>query len=187
MEKNERFAVIDTETNWDNALMSIGVVISDAENMRPLDAKYFVITPEFERGGMFESSLFIVERFKTIMRHELEAELTAFLTKHSVKKLFAYNARFDKGLLSELASFAWYDIMAIAAYRQFNKSIPDCDPCCKTGRLKRGYGVEAMLRMLSGDKNYFETHNAMIDALDELTIMRMLAHPLSAYDCAAIR
>lgn len=186
MDNAERFAVIDTETNWDNALMSIGIVISDSDNMRPLDAKYFVITPEYECGGMYENSLFIVESFETIMRYELEAELTAFLKKHSIKKLFAYNARFDKGLLGELSGFVWHDIMALAAYRQHNKSIPDCAECFKTGRLKRGYGVEPILRLLSGERDYFETHNALIDALDELTIMRLLDKPLDAYACTIV-
>ena len=53
--------------------------------------------------------------------------------------------------------------------------------CCSTGRLKRGYGVEAMLRLLSGSRTYRETHNAFHDAFDELEIMRLLAHPLDAY------
>ncbi len=185
MEKSERFAVIDTETNWDNALMSVGVVISDAE-MRPLDAKYFIITPEFERGGIYEGSLFIVEKYEMLMRHELESALDGYLKANGVKRIFAYNARFDFGLLPELSAYVWHDIMAVAAYRQFNKSIPDCADCYKTGRLKRGFGVEPILRMLSGETNYFETHNAVVDALDELTVMRLLAHPISVYDCAII-
>ena len=185
MEKSERFAVIDTETNWDNALMSIGVVISDSE-MRPLDAKYFIITPEFERGGIYEGSLFIVEKYEMLMRHELESALDGYLKANGVKRIFAYNARFDFGLLPELSAYVWHDIMAVAAYRQFNKSIPDCADCYKTGRLKRGFGVEPILRMLSGETNYFETHNAVVDALDELTVMRLLAHPISVYECATI-
>ncbi|MBR3298198.1 MAG: hypothetical protein IKI64_03235 [Clostridia bacterium] len=186
MENSERFAVIDTETNWDNALMSIGVVISDADTMRPLDAKYFIITPEFERGGIYESSLFIVEKYEMLMRHELESELSEYIKANGVERIFAYNARFDRGLLPELSAYVWHDIMAVAAYRQFNKSIPDCADCYKTGRLKRGFGVEPILRMLSGETDYFETHNAVVDALDELTIMRLLAHPISVYECAII-
>ena len=186
MSKIERFAVIDTETNWDNALMSIGIVISDSDTMRPLDAKYFIVAPEFERGGMFADRLFIVESFEMLMRHEIEGELMAFLKKHGVQKLFAYNARFDKGLLPELSAFVWHDVMALAAYRQHNKSIPTCAECFKTGRLKSGFGVEPILRMLSGETNYFETHNALVDALDELTIMRLLHKPLDAYACAVV-
>ena len=186
MEKSERFAVIDTETNWDNALMSIGVVIADEAAMRPLEAKYFIITPEFERGGIYEGSLFIVDKYEMLMRHELEEALLKYLKANGIKRIFAYNARFDFGLLPELSAFVWHDIMAVAAYRQFNKSIPDCADCYKTGRLKRGFGVEPILRMLSGEKDYFETHNAVVDAMDELTIMRLLAHPISAYECAII-
>ncbi len=186
MHSAERFAVIDTETNWDNQLMSIGIVIADRENMRALDARYYIIVPEMERGGMYSASLFLYEKYEALMRHELESEAVDFLAKHGVKKLFAYNARFDKGLLPELSTYLWHDIMAIAAYRQFNKSIPDSAPCYNTGRLKRGFGVESILRMLSGEKDYMETHNAVIDALDELTIMRLLGQPFEAYEQALL-
>ena len=45
----------------------------------------------------------------------------------------------------------------------------------------RGYGVEPMLRMLSGDRTYRETHNAMFDAVDELEIMRLMGHHILNY------
>ena len=38
-----------------------------------------------------------------------------------------------------------------------------------------------MLRLLSGKCTYTETHNAFHDALDELTIMKLLSHRLSEY------
>ncbi|MBR4290945.1 MAG: hypothetical protein IKT52_09950, partial [Oscillospiraceae bacterium] len=53
--------------------------------------------------------------------------------------------------------------------------------CCTTGRLKRGYGVEPMLRLLSGDCTYRETHNAVLDAVDELGIMRLMWCGLEEY------
>jgi len=62
----------------------------------------------------------------------------------------------------------------VAAYRQYNPAIPAWAECCGTGRLKRGYGVEPMLRILSGQSSYRETHNALEDALDELKIMELL-------------
>ncbi len=42
------------------------------------------------------------------------------------------------------------------------------------------------MRMLSGDYSYFETHNALFDALDELKIMQLLGFTLDKYDCAVI-
>ena len=57
---------------------------------------------------------------------------------------------FDKSNLSELEDFSWYDIMTIAANRKYNKFIPDNMECYKSGRLKRGYGVEAIIQMISG-------------------------------------
>ena len=58
--------------------------------------------------------------------------------------------------------------MRLAAYRQHNPRIPATAELCSTGRLKRGYGVEDMLRLLSGNRGYRESHNALLDALDEL-------------------
>ena len=71
--------------------------------------------------------------------------------------------------------------MRLAAYRQYNPRIPAWADCCSTGRLKRDYGVESMLRLLSGTRAYRETHNALFDALDELEIMRLLGHRVENY------
>ena len=38
-----------------------------------------------------------------------------------------------------------------------------------------------MLRLLSGNRTYHESHNAFFDALDELEIMRLLEHHLKDY------
>ena len=83
--------------------------------------------------------------------------------------------------MPEFAKMRWHDIMRLAAYRQHNAKIPRSAECFSTGRLKRGYGVEAMLRLLSGNRGYCETHNALYDALDELEIMRLLGHSLDQY------
>ena len=42
-------------------------------------------------------------------------------------------------------------------------------------------GVEPMLRILRQDWTYFETHNALLDAVDELEIMRRLGHTPEKY------
>jgi len=184
-----KIAVIDTETNWDNEVMSIGIVVADAHTYEPVDYKYFVLEAEAEVGGMYSSSLRIDKKYSTIncSRSEAIAAINAFLKEHGVKSVFAYNARFDFGCLIELAAYDWYDIMGIAAYKQYNPKIPQNAECFKTGRLKRNYGVEAIMRILSDDDGYSETHNALFDALDELKIMKLLGHGLKTYDCAAIK
>lgn len=58
--------------------------------------------------------------------------------------------------------------------------------CCKTGKLKRGYGVENIFRMLSKNEEYNETHNALLDAQDELKIMELLGCEIGKYDIAAL-
>ena len=175
----ERFAVIDTETNWNDAVMSIGVAV--AENFRPVETLYYLLTPECQVGGMYDSVLELAKPQGVGHRREVMGELCRQLEAMGVEKIFAYNARFDKTHLPELGEFDWYDIMRIAAYRQYNPAIPEEALCCSTGRLRRGYGVEPILQLLSGNWGYRETHNALHDAVDELKIMELLALPLETY------
>ena len=183
----ERFAVIDTETNWNDEVMSIGIVIADGGTKEKIAAKYYIIDPEYRVGGMFSSELRTTEKEAHITgRKQALGELKRWMDSYRVQKLFAYNASFDKKHLPEYSEYQWYDIMRLAAYRQYNKAIPDSAECCKTGRLKRGYGVEDILQMLSRNNRYRETHNAVTDAEDELKIMRMLGYELSVYDIALI-
>ena len=178
-----KFAVIDTETNWADQVMSIGTVIADADTFAPLEAKYHILPIECQIGGMYYDTLFIDTPVQPILctRRDAVADIKNWFTRHNVHSIFAYNACFDRNHLPELRDLEWYDIMRLAAYRQYNEKIPKDAECCSTGRLKRGYGVEAMLRLLSGSRTYRETHNAFHDAFDELEIMRLLAHPLDAY------
>jgi hypothetical protein len=76
--------------------------------------------------------------------------------------------------------------MKLAAYRQHNPKIPECADCYRTGRLKSGYGVESIYRLISEDFGYCEIHNALTDAIDELQIMRLLNHDLGLYSLAKI-
>ncbi len=181
MAGQEKIAVIDTETTWDDRVMSIGIVIADGSSFQPLDQRYYVLAPEYQIGGMFSDTLFLEEVPKICSRADALREIKAWLTSHGVRRIFAYNANFDRNHLPELRSWQWYDIMRLAAYRQTNPAIPATADCCSTGRMKRGYGVEAMLRLLRCDTGYCETHNALGDARDELAIMALLGHPIGDY------
>ena len=176
-------AVIDTETNWADQVMSIGTVIADRDSFAMIDAKYQVITPEYLVGGMYESTLFADPGLQPLIcsRQEALVELKNWFSAYDITEILAYNASFDRNHLPELARYRWFDIMRLAAYRQYNHKIPADADCCSTGRLKRGYGVEPMLRLLAGECAYRETHNAVLDAMDELKIMTCLGYPLSTY------
>lgn len=177
------FAVIDTETNWNDQVMSIGTIIADSDTFTMVSARYHILTPEYRVGGMFSSTLFDESRLRPIVcsRKKAIGDLLALFEKYDVDAIFSYNAKFDRTHLPELRAMDWYDIMRLAAYRQYNSALPPYAEYCSTGRLKRGFGVEPMLRLLSGDTYYHETHNAIYDAIDELQIMRLLGHPLTAY------
>ncbi len=191
-----KFAVIDTETNWNNEVMSIGVVIDDDERFDkprinnafiPLDRRYYIITPECEVGGMYGYVLNSISKEFTIKcsREQAIKDLLRWLNCYRIKAIFAYNASFDCRCLPELNMFEWYDIMRLAAYKQYNPKIVDELACCSTGRLRRGYGVEPILKMLMGNeyfsKTYSESHNALLDAQDELKIMYLLRYKIKDY------
>ncbi len=183
----DRFAVIDTETNWNDKVMSIGVVVAESETTKKVDSIYYIIDPEYKVGGMYSDELCLDdETVRITNRKQALKEIKEWLNIYGVKKLFAYNASFDKNHLPEYREYEWYDIMRLAAYRQYNPAIPDCADCYRTGRLKRGYSVEDVLKMLRKCKGYRETHNAALDALDELEIMQLLGHGIGKYEIARI-
>lgn len=182
------FAVIDTETTWSDEVMSIGLVIADASTNRPIAGQYYIISPTYRKGGMYSDVLNILKAQNTITdsRKNVIANMKNLLYEYHVEKILAYNAKFDFNHLPELRNYDWCDIMRLAAYRQYNPHIPARIECCKTGRIKKGYGVEPIYQMLSGDRNYREIHNAFTDAVDELKIVEMLGHDISTYEIGLI-
>lgn len=207
--QTDLFAVIDTETNWHDEVMSLGVAIADKTTFRCLETRYYIFEQEARVGGMYSSVLYKCTNTTasanrngatlgtaqtttaatspiTAARATAMAYLSDYLSSHGITSIYAYNAKFDCGHLPELQDYNWYDIMRIAAYKQFNKSIPDTAPCCKTGRLKSNYGVEPIIRMLAGNNRYYEVHNAVADAIDELRIIELLGLPLDSYNIALI-
>ena len=178
----ESIAVIDTETTYYDDVMSIGVVIADGNSLEKLHSVYYVFPEECCKPAMYSNVLYmkgqeVIEK----CREDAICDILALFEEYNVKSIFAYNALFDLGHLPELSGFTWKDIMRLAAYRQFNPYIPEDIECYKTGRLKSGYGVESIMRMIHGDRNYSEVHNALCDAEDELKIMQMLGHRIKEY------
>lgn len=169
-------------------VMSIGTIIADSITFELIDKRYYILTPFKNHGGMYTYTLYAggIKPDLECSRKKAMDELIRFFFAYDVETIFAYNAAFDYRHLPELRHLAWYDIMKLAAYRQYNSKIPSCAECYGTGRLKSGYGVESIYRMLSKDIEYCEMHNALTDALDELQIMKLLNHDLSRYTFAKI-
>jgi hypothetical protein len=183
-----RFAVIDTETTWGDDVMSIGTVIADSASYELIDKRYYILTPFKDHGGMYSYALYVdgITPDLECSRTKALKDLNSFLGVHNVSNIFAYNATFDYRHLPEIWHLGWHDIMKLAAYRQHNPKIPDWAECHGTGRLKSGYGVESIYRLLSEDFSYCEMHNALTDAIDELHIMKLLNHDLDVYSLAKI-
>ncbi len=176
---SEIFAVIDTETNWHDEVMSIGLIIAEDNTYNVKEEYYGLITPECEVGGMY-SMVLRDERTKInneATREEILKDIVNLLRRHGVNYLFAYNAKFDETHLPELSEFLWVDIMQTTMYRQYNPFISEDENFCSTGKLKSGYGVESVLNMITGERR-FEVHNALCDTRDELFIMRSFDMPI---------
>ncbi len=183
----QRFSVLDTETNWNDEVMSIGIVIADQDTFNVIDEMYLVLDPEYRVGGMYSSALSLKDYdMNFVHRGDAIGIIKNWLAENDSRSIFAYNASFDHRHLQELNKYDWYDIMKIAAYKQYNTMIPESLECYGTGRLKKNYGVEPMIRMLSGNKGYMETHNALLDSKVELSIMKMMKLPVENYKCALI-
>lgn len=175
--------MIDTETNWDDEVMSVGIVAADSSEFRKIDEVYFILDPEYKKGGMYEDVLFIepVSANLICSRDVMIRQLCNWFKSLHIDSLFAYNAAFDKKHLPELCKYDWYDIMKTAAYRQYNSRLPADAEYCSTGRLKRNYGVESIMRMMVPGRRYYETHNALKDARDELRIIQLLGQSFDVY------
>lgn len=184
----EKIAIIDTETNWYDRVMSIGMVIADSSNFDIIEKQYFILEPEYTFEGKYSSQLLKTNNtYITCSRNNAICDIVSILEQHHINKVFAYNAKFDFNHLSELEYLNWYDIMGIAAYKQYNNKISDSKETFKSGRLKKNYGVEPIYRMLSNNYLYIETHNALQDAIDELHIMSLLGHDISYYEHAKVK
>ncbi len=161
--------------------MTAGVLVVETASLKVVDSKYFIVSDTVDEGGLYSYQVHMEKLTETETKlSKIGSEIHEYLSNYGVKSIFAYNAGFDRNGLPYLRSYKWCDIMRLAAYKQHNPAIPRDAECCKTGKLKRGYGVEPILRMLRKD-NYTETHNALIDAMDELEIIRLLGHPVDMY------
>lgn len=184
-----RVAVIDVETTWKDRVMSIGIVTitvcPDGKVERDtVQSRYFLIKPACIEGGMFSNALRIkaTKDAKAVTYADAITVIRQILDASGITEMYAYDATFDKNHLPELKGYRWHDIMKIAPYSQYNAAIVRKGlPCYASGKLRSGYGVEAMLRLLTGDPGYREMHNAYYDALDEAAIMAKIAQPLSVY------
>ncbi len=181
------FAVLDTETTWSDEVMSLGFVIAEEDGFEEVCGEYYIVDPVYKRGGMYSFEL-IQPGFKPVYcsREDVIEAVRKTFREKQVEKVFAYNATFDKRHLPELGGYAWYDIMKLAAYRQYNPKIPASMEFCRTGRLKKGFRVGDVTRYLTDGEEYEEMHNALTDARDELRIMKLLEHPLHVYEHARI-
>ena len=181
-DKNELFAVIDTETTWEDKVMSVGVIIAEDNVYRTIDEYYGLITPECTEPAMYSEVLYDerTEICNESSRSDIIADIEQMLKKYKIQHIFAYNSNFDERHLPELKDYKWIDIMQTTMYCQYNPFIPKNSNCQGTGKLCSGYGVESILRMITG-KEKWEVHNALCDCRDELFIIQQFRMPIENF------
>lgn len=101
----ERFAVIDTETNWENEVMSIGIVIAEDGKFEAIDNKYIIFEEAARVGGMYTYTMFLKGQTPEVLKKQKAIEaIEAYLNSNDVTSIFAYNASFDARCLPECVS-----------------------------------------------------------------------------------
>lgn len=189
MDENKYICILDCETTFSNKVMSIGIVIANKDDFKIVDSYYYMISPEIFEPAYYSYALYVSNEKNTYLcsRDEAINHIINVLESNNIESIFAYNGHFDYTHIPELNAFTWFDIMKIAAYRQFNNKLPDYLEYCSTGRLKRGYDVQSILWYMTNDYSYTETHNAVLDAKDELRIMELLNLNCEHYKIAIIK
>lgn len=161
--------------------MTVGAVVAN-EDFEIQDMIYLMSFGAYMQGGLYKDRVYKTSLCPNKMHtNEMIAQIRDFYDKNNCEMVFAYNASFDKKLITSLPQDQWYDILKIAAYKQFNPYLPEDEEYCGTGRLKKDYNAERLYKLLSGNAGYKEMHNAFQDACDELAIMRMMKVPLDVY------
>ena len=83
-------AIIDTETNYRNEVISIGVVIANIDTFQTIDKRYYVVYPECIRNAMYSASLYLegamnyLYKNKKVYREEAINDLINTLESHRV-------------------------------------------------------------------------------------------------------
>lgn len=165
------YAIIDTETNCDDCVMSLGIVIS-GQFHNFIDAMYFTLIPHSLTRGMYSDRLHYDEIPELCCTRKIAIDcINKLFSKYRINYVFAYNASFDQRHLPEL-NVIWIDIAKTVAYKQYNPFFINSDILChSTGKLIK-FSLDVIMHNL-GESNYFETHNAILDAIDEFTLMQM--------------
>ncbi|WP_258841735.1 hypothetical protein [Mesomycoplasma ovipneumoniae] len=89
---NKNIAVIDVETNYENEVFSVGVVIADSADFQWFDKEYWIIENNLKVGGMYARNIWASLPFEfreeinvVKTRQEMIAQLIHFLKFYEVK------------------------------------------------------------------------------------------------------
>lgn len=166
-------AIIDTETGdtiyQNDTLVSFGIIILNP--MLQVVQTFYSKVKNNASYIMYEKGLYMGTDTPVCTTNKAIDIIHQFLKHYRIQQLMAYNAPFDRNVLQRNGlsrQVDWFDLMPPARNIQTNRHITPDMKLFSTGNLRKGYSVDKMLKYVL---NVSETHNAMVDALDESLIL----------------
>lgn len=178
-------AIIDAKLNFIDEIISIGIAIVDAKTFEIKTAEYFLVPEELIIDGFNNGNITIAHTYQTYFgaHKDIENHIRKLLNQYNITNIYTFNGKFIYSKLTGLQKYHWYDIMKVAAYKQYNYKLPDNLMFNDQGRLLYKCNIKDLMEILT--KTYFYyTNHALYDVLDETKMMKLLDLNINVYDCA---
>ncbi len=182
----DTIAIISVKTNSMGHAIAIGVAVIDANQWQLQQAQYYIISDELLCYYTYDN-IYLSHVYKSYFGKlgDVENHIRKTLTKYQITNIYAYNAQFVCKTCPGLHMYYWYDIMKIAAYKQYNSYLPSNIDYLDNGRIKYKYNIPHIMEYLN--ISYFRyVDHALYDVLDELRIMKTLNININTYDIAHV-
>ena len=186
-ENLETIAILDAKTNFIDNIISIGVSIVNAKTFEVKTAEYFLIPEELIVDGLNNNNVNIHHIYKTYFgaQKDVENHIRKLLNQYGITNIYTFNGKFIYKQLTGLQNYHWYDIIKVAAHKQYNYKLPDNLMFNDQGRLLYKCNIKDLMEILT--KTYFYyTNHALYDTLDIARIMKIVDLNINVYDCAKI-
>ena len=116
---------------------------------------------------------------------DIENHIRKLLNKYKITNIYTYNGIFIFKKLPGLKQYHWYDIIKVAAYKQYNYKLLDNLPFREDGRLLCNCSIKEIMQILTKTYFYYTDH-ALYDTFDIARIMSLINLPIEQYSFSKI-
>ena len=180
-------AIIDAKLNFIDEIISIGIAIVDAKTFKVKTAEYFLVPEELIIDGFNNDNITIAHTYQTYFgaHKDIENHIRKLLNQYNITNIYTFNGKFIYRKLAGLQKYHWYDIIKVAAYKQYNYKLPDNLMFNDQGRLLYKCNIKDLMEILT--KTYFYyTNHALYDTLDIARMMSLIDLPIEQYGFSKI-